>query len=144
MSPFPILRRWPRHPVDLPVSVTLMNGPNAIRVSGRVSEISDGGMALYAGVQMRAGDSVKVEFQTPGQTQVEGVVRSKAGCSFGIEFVAPLSGEQRAPLRTQTAKSGSGRSQAEFISLLRRKEQEIQRLRTEIEILQTLAKRGRL
>src|SRR5512138_4031207 len=103
MSPFPILRRWPRHPVDLPVSVTLMNGPNAIRVSGRVSEISDGGMALYAGVQMRAGDTVKVEFLTPGQTQVEGIVRSKAGCSFGIEFVAPLSGEARKPFNPPPA-----------------------------------------
>lgn len=142
MSPFPILRRWPRHPVDLPVSVTLMNGNARIRVPGRVSEISDGGMALYAGVQMRAGDSVKVEFQTPGQTQVEGVVRSKAGCSFGIEFVAPLSGEARKPFNPPP--SAAPRSQAEFISLLRRKEQEIQRLRTEIEILQTLAKRGRL
>ena len=46
-------------------------------------------MALYAGIQMVAGDRMKVEFRT-GHTQVEGVVRSKAGCCFGVEFMAPL------------------------------------------------------
>jgi PilZ domain len=144
MSPFPIPRRWMRHPVDLPVSVTVNKGNSTVRVPGRVSEISEGGMALYAGVQMVAGDRMKVEFETPGHTQMEGIVRSKAGCCFGVEFVAPLAEENQKAVRPQAATPAAAtRSQAELWVLLRRKEQEIQRLRNEIDILHALARRGR-
>ena len=146
MSPFPVSRRWQRHPVDLPVSVTIQKGSAIVRVPGRVSEISEGGMALYAGIQMVSGDTMRVEFQTPGHTQVEGVVRSKAGCCFGVEFVAPLSEEQRKASRPKPrpAAGATTRSQAELIQLLQRKEQEIQRLRNEIVVLHALAKRGQI
>ena len=103
-------------------------------------------MALYAGIQMVSGDTMRVEFQTPGHTQVEGVVRSKAGCCFGVAFVAPLSEEQRIASRPKPrpAASATTRSQAELIQLLQRKEQEIQRLRNEIVVLHALAKRGQI
>ena len=141
MSPFPIPRRWMRHPVDLPVSVTVTKGSATVRVPGRVSEISEGGMALYAGIQMVAGDRMKVEFQTPGHTQVEGVVRSKAGCCFGVEFMAPLAEENRRAVRAANPANAVPRSQAELWVLLKRKEQEIQRLRNEIDVLHALARR---
>ncbi len=143
MSPFPIPRRWMRHPVDLPVSVTVTKGSATVRVPGRVSEISEGGMALYAGIQMVAGDRMKVEFQTPGHTQVEGVVRSKAGCCFGVEFMAPLAEEKRrAPAAPRIAANAVPvEAEAELWVLLKRKEQEIQRLRNEIDVLHALARR---
>jgi hypothetical protein len=148
MSPFPNPRRWQRHPVDLPVSVTIQKGNAVVRVPGRVSEISEGGMALYAGIQMVSGDAMRVEFQTPGHTQVEGIVRSKAGCCFGVEFVAPLPEEQQKTARTKSRPANAAgaipRSQAELILLLQRKEQEIQRLRNEIVVLHALAKRSQL
>lgn len=134
-----------RHPVDLPVFVTISKNNTAIRVPGRVSELSEGGMAVYAGIQMVPGDLMRVEFQTPGHTQVEAVVRNKAGCCFGVEFLDPLAGEGRRPPARPTASGSalSARSQAELGVMLRKKEQEIQRLRNEIDVLQAIARRNR-
>ena len=100
-------------------------------------------MALYAGIQIVAGDKMKVEFQTPGRTQVMGVVRSKAGCCFGVEFTAPLADEQRKTPAAATPAVSAARSHSELWVLLRRKEQEIQRLRSEIDILHSLTRRER-
>jgi PilZ domain len=83
-------RRWPRHTVDLPVSVVFQTGPSKTVAPGRGIEISEGGMALYAGIQLKPHDVVEVEFQKPWHAKVSGVVRNRTGCCFGVEFLSPL------------------------------------------------------
>jgi hypothetical protein len=84
-------RRWPRYQMDLPVQVVLRDGAASVRVPGRVAEISEGGMALYAGIHLQPNEPVEVEFHTPANVRVTGIMRSRTGFLFGLEFVTPLS-----------------------------------------------------
>ena len=83
-------RRWQRQPVDLPLGVVTGNGQLGTVVPGRATEISEGGMALYAGIDLEPGDLMAVEFRGPSQARVAGVVRSRSGYCFGLEFLTPV------------------------------------------------------
>jgi PilZ domain-containing protein len=87
------MRRWPRHEANLPVQVALLYGMNRTVVPGRGTEISEGGMALYAGVDLKLHDLMDVEFLTPSRACVTGIVRNRSGYCFGLEFLSPLSAE---------------------------------------------------
>lgn len=86
-------RRWPRYHVHLPVFISSETDVSTIAVPGVVSEISRGGMELYGGVERRPGDLMEVEFQAAGVPRVAGVVRSRSGFCFGLEFLSLMPGE---------------------------------------------------
>ena len=89
-------RRWQRQPVDLPVSVVVLNGVSRIVIPGRATEISEGGMALYAGmIHPKRGDLVEVEFQIPSHARVAAMIRNRACFSFGLEFLTPVVTDSR-------------------------------------------------
>jgi PilZ domain len=90
MPSFTKSRRWQRYQMDAPVQVVLWDGTSRVRVPGRVAEISVGGMGLYAAFHLRQNEPLEVEFLTPAKVRVMGIVRSHAGCFFGLEFVTPL------------------------------------------------------
>ena len=129
------LRRWPRHPVDLPVRVTSSKGTK-ITVPGRGTEMSEGGMALYAGIALDPGDLMEIEFLTPNHARMLGVVRDRNGFCIGLEFVTPLTPEG------EKAKAAAHRTPVKesAYAVLRRKEAEIKRLRNEIAALRWLAR----
>ncbi|HXY49224.1 MAG TPA: PilZ domain-containing protein [Terriglobales bacterium] len=129
------LRRWPRHPVDLPVRVTSSKGTK-ITVPGRGTEMSEGGMALYAGIALEPGDLMEVEFLTPHHARMSGVVRSRNGFCIGLEFLTPLTIESEKPV----AGARAARGKYDPYAMLRRKEAEIKRLRNEIAALRWLAR----
>lgn len=81
-------RRWTRHEVDLPVRV--FAGGIAQAVLGRGTELSAGGMALYAGIELKTSQTLEVEFVAASHARVAGVVRSREGYRFGLEFTTPL------------------------------------------------------
>lgn len=83
-------RRWERLPVDLPVRVVTSKGFSTTVVEGRGTEMSEGGMTLYAGILLNPGDLLEVEFDTPVHSRVPAIVRSKSGFCFGLEFITPL------------------------------------------------------
>ncbi len=85
-----IRRRWPRLPVDLPVRVVVMNGIVPTTVPGRGTELSEGGMALFAGVNLKPGDLMLIEFLTACHSRMTGIVRTRNGYYFGLEFLTPL------------------------------------------------------
>jgi PilZ domain len=82
-------RRWIRHEVDLPVRVFARGVSQA--VPGRGTELSAGGMALYAGVELKTSQSLEVEFAAASHARVAGIIRYRQGYCFGLEFVTPLS-----------------------------------------------------
>jgi len=84
-------RRWNRLPVDLPVRVLPCKGLSATVVSGRGTELSEGGMVLYAGILLNIGDLLELEFDAPEHSRVTAIVRSRNGFCFGLEFISPLS-----------------------------------------------------
>jgi hypothetical protein len=47
-------------------------------------------MALYVGIHLEPGDLMEVEFETPYCARVAGIVRSRVGYCFGLEFLTPL------------------------------------------------------
>jgi len=98
-------RRWQRHLVDLPVRILPGNGISQTPLPGRGSEISEGGMALYVGIQLEPGDLMEVEFETPHCVRVAGIVRSKVGYCFGLEFLTPLLAGERSAESQQQASS---------------------------------------
>jgi PilZ domain-containing protein len=83
-------RRWDRLPVDLPVRVVTSKGFSSTVVEGRGTEMSEGGMTLYAGILLNPGDLLELEFDTPTHSRVPAIVRSKNGFCFGLEFITPL------------------------------------------------------
>jgi hypothetical protein len=83
-------RRWDRLPVDLPVRVITSKGFSTTVVPGRGTEMSQGGMVLYAGMLLKPGDLLEIEFETPVPSRVPAIVRSRSGFCFGLEFIAPL------------------------------------------------------
>jgi PilZ domain len=86
----PHARRWPRLPVDFPVRVVTAKGFSMTIVPGRGTELSEGGMVLYAGVLLKPGDLLEIEFDTACHSRMTAIVRSRNGFCFGLEFLAPL------------------------------------------------------
>jgi hypothetical protein len=84
-------RRWQRYPVDLPVRFLPCSRLPATAVTGRGTELSQGGMALHTGVDMEPDDLMEVEFLTPHPWKVMATVRNRSGHYFGLEFLAKLS-----------------------------------------------------
>jgi hypothetical protein len=92
MTPQSPFRRWERQTVDLPVKVEIFNDTDTVWVAGRVTELSQGGMSLYAGMSLQPGDLLEVEFELPFPRTVQAVVRNRTGYNFGLEFVETLRG----------------------------------------------------
>lgn len=91
-------RRWPRYQANLPVLISAGSNPFKPAIPGLASEISRSGMALYGGVCLEPGDVMKVEFQTCSKLLVAGVVRSRSGFCFGLEFLTPLAADDELTL----------------------------------------------
>ena len=92
MSPQGPHRRWERQTVDLPVKVGIYRNSETLLVPGLVTELSEGGMSLYAGMQLKPGDLLEVEFEMPIPRTVQAVVRNRTGYNFGLEFTEKLRG----------------------------------------------------
>ena len=84
-------RRWERQSVDLPVTVGIRRDAETVLIPGRVTELSEGGMSLYAGMALNPGDLLEIEFEVPART-VQAVVHNRTGYNFGLEFVETLRG----------------------------------------------------
>lgn len=84
-------RRWPRFKLDVPVRVIAYRDNKANIVSGRGNEVSEGGLAVFAGLELRPGEQIWVEFTPPYSSEplrVRGTVRNRTGYKYGIEFRA--------------------------------------------------------
>src|SRR2546430_14066005 len=94
MNPCPRTpRSWQRHPMDLPVRILPCSRLPAIAMTGRGTELSHGGMALYTGVDLEPDDLIEVEFMVPDPLRVMATVRNRSGYYFGLQFLAILSGQ---------------------------------------------------
>ena len=79
-------RRYPRFHMHTPVFIAVP-GSRDIFVPGLVSKLSRAGMEIYAGVNLRPGELMEVEFRTlEGTIRIAGIVRDRSGYCFGLEF----------------------------------------------------------
>jgi PilZ domain len=91
-------RRWERSQIDVPIRLIFWNSLHTAKiVDARGRDMSEGGMAVFAGVELRIGDIIEIEF-TPAYSgqplRVKAEVRNRRGYSYGIEFLADTATEQ--------------------------------------------------
>ena len=94
---FPLPRRWTRFHLEVPVRLVVHRPAYASSVTGRGTELNEGGMCIFAGMELRLGDQVAVEFTPPyGEAPLRlwAVVRNRAGYYYGLEFLAENDGER--------------------------------------------------
>jgi hypothetical protein len=77
-------RRWPRHGLAVPLRVVIHAPDKTVIRDGRGRELSQGGMCFEAGVELKIGDQVEIEF-TPAYSghpiRVRAVARNGNGYS---------------------------------------------------------------
>ena len=97
-------RRWQRLKIDVPLRVIAMRSDKTQIVSGRGNEVSEGGLAVSAGIELRIGDEMWVEFTPPYSGEpirVRAMVRNRTGYKYGVEFLSdtPDENERNARMR---------------------------------------------
>jgi hypothetical protein len=98
-------RRWQRHKLDLPIRLILQRDGKTSIVSARGSEVSEGGLLVFAGAELKTGDEIAVEFTPPFSSEpirVRGTVRNRAGYKYGVEFIFQTSAEKALTERFRT------------------------------------------
>jgi hypothetical protein len=85
-------RRWQRYHFDVPIRLVFENGKDTRVAEGRGTELNEGGLGLYAGIELEIGDQVEVELTVPFyclSLKLQGVVRNRPGNGYyyGIQFV---------------------------------------------------------
>jgi hypothetical protein len=82
-------RRWPRYKLDVPIRVIASRPGKAVIVAGRGRDISEGGMMVFAGIELRVDDRADVEFTPPfgDPLRVTAIVRNRRGYYYGLEFL---------------------------------------------------------
>lgn len=96
-----IPRRAFRHPVAVPLDVTVLRSGVPDCIPGRSLNVSEGGLAAVVAGELRPGDSVGIEMRLPHANlplMAKAVVRHQARLQCGLEFVG-LSQEQQALIR---------------------------------------------
>lgn len=97
-------------------------------------------MTLYAGVPLKPGDLMDIEFQTPGGARIAAIVRNRTGYCFGLEFLTPLCADT---VKASGRKPAAPAQGTDVKQVLRRKEVDVERLRKEIDALRLYGKRQR-
>ena|SRR5271166_5912027 len=96
-------RRWERHHLAIPVSVTVFLNGERLTFRGEASDISRGGMRLFMTRKLESGTSLILEFLIPYSTMefvVRGVIRNREGFTHGVEFLNPTPYQQQMIERT--------------------------------------------
>jgi hypothetical protein len=82
-------RRWPRCQCDIPVRVVLHRYDHTVLIEGCGNGLNEGGLRIFAGMQLPVGRDVEVEFTLPDSEQprrVPGTIRNRERYLYGVEF----------------------------------------------------------
>lgn len=85
-----VFRRWQRYRLNIPIRLIYTNDGSTKIMSGRGNDMSEGGVLVFAGLELKSGDEVQIEFTPPfsaGPVRAKGIVRHRRGYSYGIEFL---------------------------------------------------------
>lgn len=88
-QPYARKRRWPRYKISVPIRVIVNLVDKTRIIEGRGNELSEGGMAVTAGVELDINNSLMIEFTPPYTSlpiRVKGEVRNRHGYRYGVEF----------------------------------------------------------
>ncbi len=96
-QPFEVQRRWKRYQIRVPVRLVVHRGDLTTRVNGRGTELNEGGMCAFAGVELACGDQVELEFTAPYSAEplrIWATVRNRYGYYYGLEFLTENNSER--------------------------------------------------
>jgi hypothetical protein len=82
-------RRFPRFKINVPIRAIARRDDKVRIVDGRGNELNEGGMAIFAGLELKVGDEMEIEFTPPYQDRpirVSSTVRNRRGYYYGVEF----------------------------------------------------------
>src|SRR5436305_6472214 len=82
-------RRWQRYKLDLQLRIIVHREKTTI-FNGRGSDISEGGLLIFAGAELKDGDELFVEITPPYSGEpirVRSMVRNRSGYKYGVEFL---------------------------------------------------------
>lgn len=101
-------RRWQRYKADVPIRIIVQQEKKVLIVDGKGKSLSEGGMAMFAGTELRPGDRVTIEFTPPYAAvpiRVGGRICTRTGYCYGLEFQTSTDAEckQAADFRSQLA-----------------------------------------
>jgi PilZ domain-containing protein len=85
-----IFRRWQRYRLNLPIRLVVCREDSTRISEGRANDISEGGMLVFAGMELKTDDKVFVEFTPPyssAPVRAPGIIRHRRGYNYGVEFV---------------------------------------------------------
>ena len=91
-------RKFQRLKIDLPISVVFPMPDKTKIVSARGNDVSENGLAVFAGLEMNVGDNLFIEFTPPYSSKpvrVPATVRNRRGYKYGIEFEAESDQEKK-------------------------------------------------
>jgi TonB family protein len=100
-------RRLRRHPIAVPVDISVFRSGRQENIPGRSLDIGEGGMSAVLASELHPGDAIDVEFHLPGLEtafHARAVVRHQGAVGCGIEFVE-LSSDQRQMMRQWAGES---------------------------------------
>lgn len=92
-----IFRRWQRYRLNLPIRLVVPREESTRISEGRAADVSEGGMLVFAGIELKADDRVFIEFTPPYSStplRAPGVVRHRRGYNYGIEFMDETRADQ--------------------------------------------------
>ncbi|HZU30552.1 MAG TPA: PilZ domain-containing protein [Candidatus Angelobacter sp.] len=92
-----VFRRWQRYRLNVPISVIFVHDGGTKIVSGRGNDMSEGGVLVFAGMELKTGDEVAIEFMPPysqGPVRARGIVRHRRGYNYGVEFLMESAAEK--------------------------------------------------
>jgi hypothetical protein len=82
-------RRWQRQRLNAPIRLIVSREGKTRITEGRVNDVSEGGMLVFAGVELHNAEKLAVEFTLPYSStpvRAPGIVRHRRGYHYGIEF----------------------------------------------------------
>lgn len=97
-----IFRRWQRYRLNLPIRIIVTRDDGTRISEGRASDICEGGLLVFAGIELRSGERLLLEFTPPYSStpvRAPGVVRHRRGYNYGVEFRCDTTTEQEQTAR---------------------------------------------
>jgi hypothetical protein len=97
VSPRTNFRQWQRYRLTLPIRLIVSRDGITRIMEGRAQDMSQGGLLVFVGVELKTGDGIFVEFTAPYSGEplrTPGIVRHRRGYNYGIEFLCETLAER--------------------------------------------------